>query len=130
MSSSDFTEMANFSDEKVSSIRSTPPPPTSSDQEAPQTSVNRASWPKYKHFKDPHSESEAVYVLLDTADGPVRHRSVKSKGEEALRVCRQLLDLSSISLFVASNLLAFTVGLLIGKRSGEYWMEWFKINRK
>lgn len=120
MSSSDFTEMTNFSDEKVSSLRSTPPPTPQSDQEAPQSAANKPSWPKYKHFKDPSSESEAVYVLLDTADGPIRHRTAKSKGEEALRVCRQLLDLSSISLFVASNLLAFTVGLLIGERSGEY----------
>ena len=117
--------MSNFIEEK--SVNSSPiqiSGAESSGEEQVNLASNAAipvSWPKYKHFKDPQTGEEAIYVLLDKP--PHRHHHHPQhhpKEREAWKICRQLLDLSSISLFVASNLLAFTVGLLIGKRSAEF----------
>jgi hypothetical protein len=123
--SSSSSEFSNLIDEN--SVTSSPvhvsTAAESSEEEqingAPPTPLRCASWPKYKHFKDPQSGEEAVYVLLDQPLPHHRHKAA-TKRDEAWKVCRQLLDLSSISLFVASNLLAFTVGLLLGKRSVEF----------
>lgn len=64
-------------------------------------------WPKYKRFRDPITGEEAIYELVEP-------QSSKSKG--IFTLCSELVTLSSISLFVASNLFAFTVGMLVGKR--------------
>ena len=131
MSSSSSSEFSNLLDEKsassspvhVSSVESSEEEHIERiDQAEPSSSTSStSSWPKYKHFKDPQTGEEAIYVLLPQPPHQRHHHHHKpARKDEAWMVCRQLLDLSSISLFVASNLLAFTVGLLIGKRSVEF----------
>ncbi len=124
-SSSSSSEFSNL----VESVTNSPVNVSSVESSEEEThldvginSEKSTSWPKYKHFRDPETGEEAIYVLLEkapTSPPPVHHHK-HAKKDETWKVCRQLLDLSSISLFVASNLLAFTVGLLIGKRSVEF----------
>lgn len=69
-------------------------------------------WLKYKRYRDPATRTEVVYERMD-------HHLDRS--DSIYSLCDQLLTWSSISLFVASNLLAFTVGLIIGRRgSGDF----------
>jgi len=65
----------------------------------------RKKWPKFKRFRDSIGGEEAIYELVEPQP---------SKGFFTL--CSDLVTLSSISIFVASNLFAFTVGMLVGKR--------------
>lgn len=67
----------------------------------------KLKWPKYKRYRDSFTGEEVVYELVQS--NPTNHKGL-------LTVCSELVTLSSISLFVASNLFAFTVGMLVGKR--------------
>lgn len=87
------------------------------NNEQPQSPHLALAWPKYKHCRDPQTGEEAVYVLLEKPG----HRHHHLRKTDTWKICRQLLDLSSISLFVASNLLAFTVGLLVGRQGTDYY---------
>ena len=71
-------------------------------------SFKKHKWPKFKRFRDPITGEEAIY----------EHVSPKGSNPKGglITLCSELVTLSSISLFVASNLFAFTVGMLVGKR--------------
>ena len=114
-----FTEMTSISDLKSvpsgSAINSAVNSPVQSlnsesepDDASPSPSHKRI-WPKYKRFRDPLTGEEAIYQLVD----PHNHQK-SSNG--LFNLYSNLLAMSSISLFVASNLFAFTVGMLVGKR--------------
>lgn len=115
-----FTEMGSLSDLKsvpsetviASAYNSSPSHESSeSELEALQESEKlqhvrkRKKWPKFKRFRDPVTGAEAIYELVEPQP---------AKG--LFTLCSELVTLSSISIFVASNLFAFTVGMLVGKR--------------
>lgn len=123
-----FTEMGSMSDLKSvpsatviasaynSPIHSSASTSSSScDSDAPDDESSKLSrkpqrrkhkkWPKFKRFRDPLTGEEAIYELVEPQ---------AAKGLFSL--CSELVTLSSISIFVASNLFAFTVGMLVGKR--------------
>lgn len=124
-----FTEMGSMSDLKsvpsatviasaynspIHSSASTSSSSSSSDSDSPDESSKLSSkpqrrkhkkWPKFKRFRDPLTGEEAIYELVEPQ---------AAKGLFSL--CSELVTLSSISIFVASNLFAFTVGILVGKR--------------
>lgn len=77
---------------------------TSKLQSKPQRRKHK-KWPKFKRFRDPITGEEAIYELVEPE---------AAKG--LFTLCSELVTLSSISIFVASNLFAFTVGMLVGKR--------------
>ncbi len=114
-----FTEMGSMSDLKsvpsASAIASAYNSPLQSSESEPEpdnpemmtSGRKHHKWLKYKRFRDPLTGEEAVYELvIPKASNP--------KG--LFTLCSELVTLSSISLFVASNLFAFTVGMLVGKR--------------
>ena len=114
-----FTEVDSVSDLKsvpsasAVATEANSPIQTSNSESEPEFELDREKkrnifWSKYKRFRDPITGEEAVYELVE----PVYFN--KSKG--LLTLCSELVTLSSISLFVASNLFAFTVGILVGKR--------------
>ena len=113
-----FTTMGSLSDLKsvpsdtvIASAYNSPIQATSESEEdvVPESSKpivrKRKKWPKFKRFRDPVTGAEAIYELVEPQP---------SKGLFSL--CSELVTLSSISIFVASNLFAFTVGMLVGKR--------------
>ena len=113
----DFTEVASLSDLKsvpsssnIDSTGNTSPTLTASNSESDHENIpkKKTIWPKYKRFRDPVTGEEAIYELIE----PSSFR--KSKG--IFTLCTEIVTISSISLFLASNLAAFTVGILIGKR--------------
>ena len=118
-----FTEVASLSDLKsvpsssnvVSSGNNSPTLNGSNSDTEPDISPKRkCNWPKYKRFRDPVTGEEAIYELVES------NSFRKSRG--IFTLCTEIVTISSISLFLASNLAAFTVGILIGKRmSYDYW---------
>lgn len=117
-----FTEVGSVSDLKSvpsASAIATPtnsPIQTSNSESEPEHESelefdggrkSKRIWPKFKRFRHPITGQEAVYELVEP-------QSTKSKG--LFTLCNELVTLSSISLFVASNLFAFTMGMLVGKR--------------
>ena len=112
-----FTEMGSISDLKsvpsVSAINTAynSPIQTSNSESEPESEVSprKRVWPKYKRFRDPITGEEAIYELIDP-------KNPKNSSKGMFTLYRNLVTISSISLFVASNLFAFTVGMLVGKR--------------
>lgn len=113
-----FTEMGSISDLKSvpsASAISTPnnsPTRASNSESETESEIHyphKRIWPKYKRFRDPITGEEAIYELVDS-----RNPKMNSKG--LFTLYNNLVTISSISLFVASNLFAFTVGILVGKR--------------
>lgn len=116
-----FTVMGSVSDLKSvpssPTVLATPPlnSPIQSSESEEETSESgklkshrdykQKKWPKFKRFKDPRTGEESIYELIEPQP---------EKGFFTL--CSELVTLSSISLFVASNLFAFTVGMLVGKQ--------------
>lgn len=72
------------------------------------TASTQTTWPRYKRFKNPVTGEEAIYELVDTT---------KKSSKGILTLCCDIITLSSISLFVASNLFVFTIGIIAGRRS-------------
>lgn len=111
-----FTEMGSVSDLKsvpsasvIATAYNSPVQSSESESEPDITARKHRKWPKYKRFRDPLTGEEAVYELVSPA-------ASASKQKGLFSLCSELVTLSSISLFVASNLFAFTVGMLVGKR--------------
>lgn len=117
-----FTEMGSMSDLKsvpsatvIASAYNSPiqsSSPTDSEGEGDEDDSAKKTlrrkhkkWPKFKRFRDPITGDEAIYELVEPQ---------AAKG--LFTLCSELVTLSSISIFVASNLFAFTVGILVGKR--------------
>ena len=113
-----FTEVSSMSDLKSvpsnSAIGTGTNSPLQSESEPENPCPQKRSWPKYKKFRDPETGDEAIYELVSTSSCPRPSSKYPQKGIFAL--CNDLVTLSSISLFVASNLFAFTVGMFVGKR--------------
>ena len=120
-----FTDMGSLSDLKsvpsatVIASASNSPIQSSEEEEGDESSKLESKrqhykpkkWAKFKRFRDPVTGDEAIYELIEPQ---------AEKGLFAL--CSELVTLSSISIFVASNLFAFTVGMLVGKRIAyEYY---------
>lgn len=118
-----FTEVASLSDLKsvpsstnIASSGNNSPTMNVSNSDTDNEIVRRtkSNWPKYKRFRDPVTGEEAIYELVES------NSLRRSKG--IFTLCTEIVTLSSISLFLASNLAAFTVGILIGKRMAyDYW---------
>lgn len=115
-----FTEMASISDLKsvpsgsaINTAFNSPMQSSNSESESeiisPSPPHKQPIWPKYKRFRDPITGEEAIYELVDP-----KNPQKSSKG--LFTLYSNLVTISSISLFVASNLFAFTVGMLVGKR--------------
>lgn len=114
-----FTEMGSMSDLKsvpsasgINTINNSPTQSSNSESEPePDSEVipHKRVWPKYKRFRDPITGEEAVYELVDP-------QNPKKSSQGLVNLYSGLVTISSISLFVASNLFAFTVGMLVGKR--------------
>lgn len=119
-----FKEVGSLSDLKsvpsatviTSSAYNSPIQTSNSEESEPepeselQPRIKQHKWPKYKTFKDPNTGEEAIYELVSPKP---THSNTKGG---LFTLCSELVTLSSISLFVASNLFAFTVGMLVGKR--------------
>ena len=90
------------------------PASMSSSSTCPAKQKNK--WPKFKRFVNTNTGEEAIYEFVESSSSSSSPspKQLSSKGIFAL--CSELVTLSSISLFVASNLFAFTVGMLIGRR--------------
>lgn len=108
-----FTEMGSISDLKsVPSSPANSPIHSETELESP---IKEKSWPKYKRFKDQSTGEEAVYELISCPSD--KKQPLKQQPQKGiLSLCNDLVTFSSISLVVASNLLAFTFGMLVGKR--------------
>lgn len=114
-----FTEVTSISDLKsvpsgsaISSAFNSPIQSSNSESEpeiSPSPPHKQRIWPKYKRFRDPITGEEAIYELV----GP---QNPKKSSKGLFTLYSNLVTISSISLFVASNLFAFTVGVLVGKR--------------
>ena len=113
-----FTEMGSISDLKsvpsASAINTANNSPiqssnSESEHESEISPPNQRKWPKYKRFRDPITGEEAIYELVDP-------KNPKNPSRGLFTLYSNLVTISSISLFVASNLFAFTVGMLVGKK--------------
>lgn len=130
-----FTEMSSVSDLKsipsasaISTQNNSPIQSAESESEAETNPValpastststcpakQKNKWPRFKRFVNPNTGEEAIYEFVESSSSSSSPKQLPSKGIFAL--CSELMTLSSISLFVASNLFAFTVGMLIGRR--------------
>lgn len=113
-----FTEMGSISDLKsvpsasaINTANNSPIQSSNSESEhelEPEVIPRKRMWPKYKRFRDKATGEEVIYELVES-----QH---PKKSQNMLTLYSNLVTISSISLFVASNLFAFTVGMIVGKR--------------
>jgi len=113
-----FTEVGSISDLKsfpsasaINTANNSPIQSSNSESE-PESEISpphQRKWPKYKRFRDPITGEEVIYELVDP-------QNLKRSSKGLFTLYSNLVTISSISLFVASNLFAFTVGMLVGKK--------------